>query len=183
MLKQYRAFATPKSRALVPVERIASRILLIRGQRVLLDSDLAALYRVSTGRLNEQVKRNKRSFPPDFRFQLTGHETRNLTSQFAISSHGYGGRRHRPYVFTEHGAVMLASVLNSPVTVQASIEVVRAFVKLREFLGAHKKLALKLVQLENRIQEHDEEIAALFEAIRQLMRPPEKPNRRIGFHS
>src|SRR5262249_2068080 len=169
--------------ALVPTERIESRILLIRGHKVLLDSDLAALYCVKTSRLNEQVKRNRHRFPADFMFRLTSAETRSLRSQFAISKGTHGGSRYRPNVFTEHGAVMLASILNSPVAVQASIQVVRAFIKLREMLGAHRKLALKLIQLENRIQEHDEEITALFEAIRELMKPPKNPSRRIGFHS
>ncbi|HXY23890.1 MAG TPA: ORF6N domain-containing protein [Candidatus Acidoferrum sp.] len=172
-----------KPATLVPVERIESRILFIRGHKVLLDSDLAALYRVSTSRLNEQVKRNRHRFPSDFMFRLTTKETRLLRSQIATSKTGRGGRRYRPNAFTEHGAVMLASVLNSPVAVQASIQVVRAFVKLREFLSTHRKLALKLLELENRIQEHDEEISALFEAIRELMEPPEKPAKRIGFHS
>jgi len=172
-----------KTATLVPLERIESRILFIRGRKVLLDSDLAVLYRVTTSRLNEQVKRNKRRFPSDFMFRLTSKEARLLRSQIATSKPGRGGSRYRPNAFTEHGAVMLASVLNSPVAVQASIQVVRAFVKLREFLGTHRKLALKLIELEHRIQEHDEEISALFEAIRELMEPPEKPTKRIGFHS
>ena len=131
----------PKTTAIVPVERIESRILLIRGHKMMLDSDLAELYRVSTKRLNEQVKRNKGRFPADFMFQLTVDETRALRSQFATSNRGRGGRRYRPFAFTEHGAVMLASVLNSPVAVQASIQVVREFVKLREMLGTHKESA------------------------------------------
>jgi hypothetical protein len=172
-----------KTSALMPPERIESRILVIRGQRVMLDSDLAELYRVSTSRLNEQVKRNKQRFPKDFMFQLSGEETQALRSQFATSKGGRGGRRYRPNAFTEHGAVMLASVLNSPVAVQASIAVVRAFLKLREMLGTQQKLALKLLELEKRLGEHDDEIAALFEAIRQLMEPGRKPAKAIGFHS
>jgi ORF6N domain len=174
---------THKTQAIVPVEAIESRILLIRGHRVMLDSDLARLYRVTTKRLNEQVKRNRQRFPTDFMFRLTNQEARALRSQFATSNNGRGGRRYRPYVFTEHGAVMLASVLSSPVAVQASIQVVRAFVKLRAFLATQHQLALKLLELEKRIGEHDDEIAALFEAIRQLMQPPDKPGRRIGFHN
>lgn len=173
----------PKTSSLVVSPQIESRILLIRGHRVMLDSDLAQLYRVTTKRLNEQVKRNKGRFPRDFMFQLTSHEIRNLRSQFATSSSIHGGRRFRPYAFTEHGAVMLATVLNSPIAVQASIRVVRAFVKLRELLGAQRKLALKLLELEKRLGEHDDEISSLFEAIRHLMQPPEKPGRRIGFHN
>ena len=134
--------------AIVPVEQIASRIFLMRGHRVMLDSDLARLYRVSTKRLNEQVKRNQRRFPADFMFRLTHRETQALRSQFATSKPQRGGRRYVPQVFTEHGAAMLASVLNSPVAVQASIRVVRAFIQLREFLGTQHKLALKLLQLE-----------------------------------
>jgi hypothetical protein len=169
--------------AIVPVEQIASRIFLVRGHRVMLDSDLAGLYRVSTKRLNEQVKRNKRRFPADFMLSLTRREALALRSQFATSNLRQGGRRYAPYVFTEHGAVMLASVLNSPVAVQASIQVVRAFIKLRELLGTQHKLALKLLQLEKRLGEHDDEITALFEAIRRLMEPPDKPGKPIGFHS
>lgn len=173
----------PKHKIVAPDGRIESFIFLIRGYKVMLDSDLAGLYGVSTSRLNEQVKRNRNRFPTDFMFQLTAKETRNLASQFAISSHSHGGRRHRPNVFTEHGAVMLASVLNSPIAVSASIRVVRAFVKLRQVLGTHRKLALKLIELESRMRGHDEDITALFQAIRQLMEPPAKPSRRIGFHN
>lgn len=173
----------PKRNSIVPVERVESRIVLIRGHKAMLDSDLARLYRVSTKRLNEQVKRNKYRFPADFMFRLTAQEVRALRSHFATSKPGRGGRRHHPNVFTEHGAVMLASVLNSPVAIQASIQVVRAFIKLREMLTTQHKLALKLLELEKRLGEHDVEIEALFEAIRQLMEPPEKPVRRIGFHS
>jgi len=169
--------------AIVPVQLIASRIFLVRGHRVMLDSDLASLYRVSTKRLNEQVKRNQRRFPADFMFRLTPREAQALRSQFATSKPQRGGRRYVPHVFTEHGAVMLASVLNSPVAVLASIQVVRAFIKLREILGTQHKLALKLLELEERLGEHDEEITALFEAIRRLMEPADKPGKPIGFHS
>ncbi|MGC1416866.1 MAG: ORF6N domain-containing protein [Candidatus Acidiferrum sp.] len=172
-----------RAATLVPNERIASHIFLIRDYRIMLDSDLAQLYGITTKRLNEQVKRNKRRFPADFMFQLTPAEASRLRSQFATSNETRGGRRHRPYAFTEHGAVMLASVLNSPIAAQASIQVVRVFVKLREFLGTQHKLALKLLELEKRLGDHDQEITALFEAIRQLMAPPGKPARRIGFHT
>jgi len=129
----------------------------------MLDSDLAELYQVSTKRLNEQVKRNKRRFPTDFMFQLSVEEAQVLRSQTATSKGRRGGRRYRPYAFTEHGAVMLATVLNSPVAVQASIQVVRAFVKLRELLSTHRKRAKKLADLEKGIEEHDEEITAIFD--------------------
>jgi ORF6N domain len=166
----------------VPVERIESRILLIRGHKVMLDSDLAELYGVTTKRMNEQAKRNKERFPADFMFQLTFEETKSLRSQIATSNRGRGGRRYRPYAFTEHGAIMAAGVLNSHRAVEVSVYVVRAFVKLREMLRTHKELARKLAELEKRIEGHDEDIMALVEAIRQLMEPPEKPSKRIGFH-
>jgi len=168
--------------SIVPVGEIERRILLIRGERVMLDSDLAALYGVSTTRLNEQVKRNRGRFPEDFMFQLTQAELGNLMSQSATSSSRWGGRRKRPYAFTEHGAIMAASVLNSERAVKVSVYVVRAFVKLREILGAHKQLARKLAELEKRLEGHDEQIAALIEAIRELMTPPPAAERkRIGF--
>ena len=174
----------PKRAAIVPVRRIESLILLVRGHRVMLDSDLAELYGVATKRLNEQVKRNRQRFPADFLFQLSSHEAKALRSQIATSTAKHGGRRYRPYAFTEHGAIMAASVLNSHRAIEVSVYVVRAFVRLREMLRTHKELARKLAELEKRIEGHDEEIIALVEAIRQLMEPaPEKPSKRIGFHS
>jgi phage regulator Rha-like protein len=173
----------PKTSTIVPVERIESRILLLRDHKVMLDSDLAELYGVTTKRLNEQVKRNQQRFPADFMFQLTSEETKNLRSQIATSNRGGGGRRYRPYAFTEHGAIMAASVLNSRRAIEVSVYVVRAFVKLREMLRTHKELAGKLAELEKRIEGHDDEITTLFEAIRQLMEPPEEPSKRIGFHT
>lgn len=171
-----------KTRMIVPVERIESRILLIRGHRVMLDSDLAALYGVTTKRLNEQVKRNRNRFPDDFVFKLSAREKREV-----VAKCDHLGRLKfsptLPYAFTEHGAVMAASVLNSRQAIQISVYVVRAFVKLREMLSMHKKLAVKLTELEKRIEAHDEDITGLFEAIRQLIEPPEKPRKRIGFSS
>jgi len=143
-----------KTKSLIAGEHFANKIYSIRGQKVMIDADLAKIYGVLTMRLNEQVKRNAHRFPPDFMFQLTFAESENLISQIAISS--WGGRRNLPFVFTEHGAVMLASVLNSKVAVEASIFVVRAFVKLREILSTHKKLAAKLRLLENKSNKHDE---------------------------
>ena len=172
---------TTKTQAIAPAERIDSRIFLIRGCKVMLDSDLAELYQVSTKRLNEQVKRSRRRFPDDFMFQLTSEETESLRSQIATSNRGRGGRRYRAYAFTEHGAVMLASVLNSPVAVEESIQVVRAFIRQRELLALHKDLARKLSELEQRVETHDEHISALFEAIQQLMKLPERPQESIGF--
>src|SRR5262245_17325132 len=165
-------------------EGIQSLILTIRGQRVMLDSDLARIYGVTTIRLNEQFKRNRERFPEDFAFELTRQEFVHLISQIAISKSRRGGRRKLPWVFTEHGAIMLASVLSSPVAVQASVRVVRAFLYLREQLAVNKELAHKLAELEGRVGQHDHAIRELFEAIRQLIEPPavEQPRREIGFH-
>src|SRR5262245_24376744 len=162
---------------------IRSLILTIRGQRVMLDSDLAKLFGVPTKRLLEQFKRNRVRFPTDFAFQLEREELAILRSQIATSSF-HGGRRYAPVVFTEHGAIMLATILNSPVAVDASVRIVRAFVYLREQALANRELASKFAQLEKRLDAHDESITALFEAIRQLLAPPakEEPKREIGFH-
>ena len=160
----------------VPLEGVVSRIFLVRGQKVMLDADLAELYGVPTRRLNEQVRRNADRFPEDFAFQMTNQELAILMSQNATSSRGtrsHGGRRKRPLVFTEHGAIMAASVLNSPRAVQISVFVVRAFVQLREMLSSNKELARKLNELERRLTTHDRAITELIEAIRQLMTPPE----------
>lgn len=175
--------AMAKNRSIIPAERIERAILFIRGQKVLLDADLAELYGVTTARLNQQVKRNRERFPDDFMFRLTARELKNLMSQFATSSSRWGGRRKLPLVFTEHGAVMAASVLNSPTAVAASIEVVRAFVRLRRILASHAGLARKLDELEKKVGSHDEKFQMVFEAIRQLMAPPAPAakRRRIGF--
>lgn len=164
------------------IANVEGAIHLIRGQRVMLDSDLAAIYGVTTKRLNEQLRRNRSRFPSDFAFQLTAEEFTNLKSQIATSSF-HGGRRYRPWVFTEHGALMLASVLNSEIAVQASVRVVRAFVRLREMVAANAQLAVKLEELERRFDSHDDAIANLFATLKQLLEPPEAPKRReIGFH-
>ncbi len=168
---------------LVPVERIEKAILLIRGQKVLLDRDLAELYGVSTKRLNEQVRRNLARFPEDFMFQLTAAETESLRSQIATSKPGRGGRRYHPYAFTEQGVAMLSSVLNSDRAIEVNIAIMRAFVRLREILATHKDLARKLEEVEKKLGQHDEKFQIVFEAIRQLMAPPPEPDhkRRIGF--
>ncbi len=164
------------------IANLQGAIHLIRGQRVMLDSDLAAVYGVTTKRLNEQLRRNRSRFPSDFAFQLTAEELTNLRSQIATSSF-HGGRRYRPWVFTEHGAIMLASVLNSQIAVQASVRVVRAFVRLREMVAANVQLAAKLEELERRLDSHDEAIVDLFATLKRLLEPPEPPKRReIGFH-
>jgi len=170
--------------AVAPAVMIENLILTIRGQRVMLDSDLARIYRVTTGRLNQALKRNSKRFPADFAFQLTRQELAALISQSVISKTGRGGRQTPPRVFTEHGAIMLASVLNSPLAIEASVRVVRAFVYLREQLASNKKIAQKFAELEKRLDSQDESIATLFEAIRQLLEPaePGQPRREIGFH-
>ncbi len=163
--------------SVVPAERIERSIFLIRGHKVMLDFDLADIYGVTTKRLNEQVKRNLDRFPEDFMFQLTYQEFAILRSQIATSS--WGGKRHIPYAFTEHGTVMLASVLNSPVAVNASVQVVRAFVRLRKLLSSHTELARKLNALENK---YDTQFREVFKVIRELMQPDGTSKRRkIGF--
>lgn len=169
--------------AVIPSERIESRILVLRGQRVVIDRDLAALYGVSTKRLNEQVRRNQARFPEDFCFQVTQQEFANLRSQFATSSKVHGGQRHAPLVFTEHGALMAAQVINSPEAVNMSVHVVRAFVRLRQLMVNHKALSAQLAALESRVGAHDEQIAAIVETIRQLTTPDAPTHgRKMGFH-
>ena len=164
------------------VASIESAIYSLRGQRVMLDSDLAAIYGTSTMRLNEQFKRNRKRFPDDFALVLTREEFTNLISQDAISR-SHGGRRTLPIAFTEHGAIMLASVLNSEIAIQASIRVVRAFVRLREMVAVNAQLASKLAELERRLDSHDEAIVDLFATLKRLLEPPEPPKKReIGFH-
>jgi hypothetical protein len=165
----------------IPVERIEKAILLIRGQKVMLDKDLAELYGVETGALNRAVKRNSQRFPEDFTFQITEEEAERLRCQTGISKRGRGGRRYLPYVFTEQGVAMLSSVLNSERAIQVNIAIMRVFVRLREIMATHKELALKLAKLEERLESHDEQIQAIFEAIRQLMTSPEPPKKKIGF--
>lgn len=154
-------------------------IIEIRGHRVILDADLASLYGVETKVLNQAIRRNLGRFPSDFMFQLIPQETMRLRSQF-VTSNGRGGRRYRPYVFTEHGTIMAANVLNSPQAVKISVLVVRAFVRLRELLKGHKELARRLDALE---QKYDAQFKVVFEAVRELMKPPEPITRRIGFHA
>jgi phage regulator Rha-like protein len=166
---------------LIPAEQIQRKIYLIRGQKVMLDSELAELYGVATKVLVQAVKRNLKSFPSDFMFQLNNQEVRDLRSQIVTSKTGRGGRRYLPYAFTEQGVAMLSSVLNSERAVQVNIAIMRTFVKLREMLSANKELAHKLSQLERKIEKHDEEIKLIFDAIRQLMSPPEPKKKKIGF--
>ena len=163
----------------IPVESIASRIFLVRGQKVMLDSDLAELYGVTTSALNQAVRRNIDRFPSDFMFQMTDSEFSNLKSQFVTSS--WGGRRKLLLVFTEQGVSMLSSVLNSERAIQVNIAIMRAFVRIREMLSTHKELAFKLEELERKAGIHDQTIVQLIEAIRQLMEPPAKKGNPIGF--
>lgn len=179
MAKKKTASTKNRSRKnVILTERIERAILLLRGNKVLLDSDLAELYCVETGALIRQIKRNPERFPADFMFQLNESEWEDLRCHIGISK-GSGGRRYAPYVFTEQGVAMLSSVLRSPRAIEVNIEIMRAFVRLRELLSTHKDLARKLNQLENK---YDDKFRAVFEAIRQLMQPPPgKPKRKIGF--
>ncbi len=172
-------FVMAKDRA---IEQVENAIYLIRGERVMLDSALADIYGVATKRLNEQLRRNAQRFPSDFAFQLTREELTNLRSQIATSSL-HGGKRKLPWAFTEHGAIMLASVLNSETAIEASVRVVRAFVRLRELISANAALAAKFSQLERRLDTNDAQIAQLFAAIRQLLAPAPAKKREIGFHA
>ena len=165
-------------KALIPREEIEQTILVIRGHNVMLDSDLAHLYGVTAGRLNEAVKRNEDRFPSDFMFQLTKPEFEHLKSQIAISSSKWGGRRHAPYAFTEQGVAMLSSVLHSKRAIQVNIAIMRAFVQLREMVTSNKGLARRLNELEKK---YDGQFLIVFEAIRELMAEPESKPRRIGF--
>ena len=170
---------------LVQPEQIEQAVLLIRGQRVMIDRDLAVLYGVTTSNLNKAVKRNLDRFPADFMFQLTLDEAQAVAgSRFQIGILKKGQNiKYLPYVFTQEGVAMLSSVLRSPRAVQVNIAIMRVFVRLRETLALHKDFAHKLAQLERKIEGHDTNIRTLFDAIRQLMTPPEKPRREIGFHA
>jgi hypothetical protein len=162
---------------------IEQQIVILRGEKVILDADLASLYGVETRQLNQAIKRNLRRFPPDFAFQLTPGEYANLRSQIVISSSEYGGRRYSPWVFTEHGAIMAATVLNSANAIEMSIYVVRAFVRLRDLAGAHAFLAAKLAELEKRVTGHDSELREIISTLRALLTPDRQPRRRIGYSS
>jgi ORF6N domain len=176
--------------ALLPLEAITHHIVILREQKVLLDSDLATLYGVETRRLNEQVRRNQQRFPRDFIFELTPEEFAHLKSHSATSS--WGGRRKLPLAFTEHGAIMTAAILNSPRAVEVSVYVVRAFVRLRELAATHVDLAKRLDELEQKTEglalSHDNfsrntrtQLKQVFDALRELMTPPDPPKRAIGF--
>src|SRR6186713_1996807 len=163
---------------------IISKIYLVRGQKVMLDEDLAEMYGVETKRLNEQVKRNEDRFPKDFMFQLTEKEFLNLKSQIATSS--WGGRRKFPYVFTEHGVLMLSSVLNSSTAIKVNITIMRVYTKLKKLLLTHHDILVKLEKIEKKMLEqdvknnkHEEELQIVFDALKQLLDPPQEPRKRI----
>lgn len=158
---------------------IISKILYIRGQKVMLDEDLAKLYRVETKRLNEQVKRNIDRFPKDFMFQLTRKEFGNLKSQFATSS--WGGNRKIPLAFTEHGILMLSGILNSKVAIKVNVRIIRIFIKMREMMLTHKDILLQLEQLEKDVTNNTKDIQVIFQYVKQLLNPPSPPRRKIGF--
>ena len=169
------------TKATLSERRILSKIIAVRGQTVILDSDLAELYGVETRRLNEQVRRNHVKFPDDFMFQLTKEEFDDLKSQFATSSFEWGGRRKLPLVYTEHGALQAANVLNSEQANKMSVFIIRAFVRLRSMALSQEKLARKVEQLEHRVSAHDEALVELVQEIRALIEAP-KPNKKsIGF--
>lgn len=164
-----------------PVALIERRIYLVRGKKVRVDTDLAELYGVATFRLNEAVKRNRKRFPEDFMFQLTKEETEALTSQIAMSKTGRGGRRTRPYAFTEQGVAMLSSVLNSERAIEVNIAIMRAFVKLREMLESNEDLNRKFAAVVRKLAEHDKYFTVVFNELKKLTTQPTPPRRRIGF--
>ena len=160
-------------------EVIVTKIYFIRGHKVMLDEDLAELYQVATGRLNEQVKRNIARFPVDFMFQLTEEEFKNLKSQNATSS--WGGRRKLPNAFTEHGVLMLSSVLNSERAVAVNIQIMRIYTRMRELLMTNQEILLKLEQMERQVMQNSDDIETIFAAVKELLNPPVEPRPRIGF--
>jgi hypothetical protein len=178
-----RAFKNMAETAVVVARKVDSKIFVLRGQRVILDTDLAELYGVEVRHLNQQAKRNAKRFPPAFRFQLSAREMAILKSQNVISSKGHGGARYRPYAFTEHGAIMAATVLSSERAIEMSVFVVLAFVRMRRAIVGNRHILTKLAELEHRLESHDADIQDLMNAIRELMSPEEPNRRRIGFET
>lgn len=166
---------------LIPAETILEMVRIFRGQKVMLDEDLAALYGVETKTLNRAVKRNLERFPEDFMFQLADEEWEILRFQIGTSKKSPGGRRYSPYVFTEQGVAMLSSVLNSERAIKVNIEIMRAFVRMRLLMASHQELFKRLEDLEGHVTRHNQELAMVFDAIRQLMAPPDESTRKIGF--
>lgn len=171
--------AKTKKALVLADEVIMNKIFMIRGQKIMIDRDLAELYGVSTGNLNKAVKRNIKRFPADFMFQLTGAEFKNLIFQSGISS--WGGTRKMPYAFTEQGVAMLSGVLNSDTAIEVNIRIIRIFTKLREMLLTNKDILLKLEQIEKKVTRHDEDIEMIFSALKQLLNPPQPARARVGF--
>ncbi len=171
---------------ILPDEIILNNIYLVRGQKVMLDFDLAKLYHVETKRLKEQVNRNKERFPKDFMFLLTRSEYENLRSQIATSSlttdkASWGGTRYMPMAFTEQGVAMLSSILNTSTAIRVNIQIIRVFTRMRTLLMAHKDILLQLEKMEKKIGNHDEQIALIFSYLKKLLTPPQTPRERIGF--
>jgi len=163
----------------IPEEVILSKIYYIRGQKIMLDRDLAKLYEVSTGNLNKAVKRNIKRFPNDFMFQLTVDEFKNLIFQIGISN--WGGTRKMPFAFTEQGVTMLSCILNSDISIEVNIRIIRIFIKMRELLLSHKDILLKLEQMERQVVQNSEEIQQIFNVLKELLSSPQEPRKRIGF--
>lgn len=174
--------AKPKSTPTISPAEIEESILVIRGQRVMLDSDLAKLYGVTTKQLNQAVNRHPERFPSDFAYQLTQQEFTSLRSQSVTSKKGRGGRTYLPRVFTEQGVAMLSSVLNSPTAVRVNVEIMRTFVKLRRLMATPGELVEQLTKLAETVQWHDEQIMVIREVLQQMLEKPAKPKRKIGFH-
>lgn len=172
-----------KSSNRLRIEHLEQMIHVIRGQRVMLDSDLARLYGVTTKALNQAVKRNADRFPDDFAYQLTAQEVADLRSQIVTSSEAHGGRRYSPWVFTEHGVAMLSSVLRSPQAIRVNIEIMRAFVRMRRLLATPGEIVQQLTQLAETVQLHDKQIKTIAEILRQMMEKPPPPKGRIGFQT
>jgi len=169
------------SKRLIPDELVINKIYFVRGQKVMLDNDLAVLYGVETKRLKEAVRRNIDRFPGDFMFELTQTEFESLRSQFATSKTGRGGARYLPMAFTEQGVAMLSSVLNSETAIRVNIQIIRVFTKMRELLLTHKDILLQLERMEKKLTGHDEDIALIFKYLKQLLTPPPTPRNKIGF--
>jgi ORF6N domain len=174
--------AKRKNEVKLPDDEIIQKIYFIRGQKVMLDKDLAELYQVTTGNLNKAVKRNAKRFPgSDFMFHLTRDEFKNLNFQNGISNSARGGTRKMPYAFTELGVAMLSGVLNSDIAIDVHVRIIRIFARLREVLLEHKDILLRLEQLEKKVTANDQDIQIIFSALKQLLNPPQEPRRRIGF--
>ena len=166
---------------IIPAELVMNKIYLIRGQKVMLDRDLAELYDVETKVLNQSVKRNSERFPEDFMFQLTEEEWKSLRSQIVTSKIGRGGARYLPMAFTEQGVAMLSSVLNSKTAIRVNIQIIRVFTRMREKIMTHKDILLQLEKIEKKLAGHDDDITLIFQYLKQLLNPPQTPRRKIGF--